>query len=99
MNRTVELVAEGFSFLEGPVYDPGTGSLLVADLDGGGVWRFRDGVAPENVAPGVARGSGIAWHESRALVLAPPALRVFDGSRRRFLPGEATRDGVRRYND
>ena len=53
-NATVEKLASGFQFLEGPAWEARTGTLIFSDIPADRLYRF-DPAAPAGTAPAVFR--------------------------------------------
>lgn len=62
-------IARGYSIVEGPAWNPATGSLLFADGFTGGVWSLGPAGELELIIP-KRRCSGIALHEAGGLVVS-----------------------------
>ncbi len=93
------LVAEGFSFLEAPVWDAAAGSLLVCDYHRGGIYRIGSGGLIECVGPGHFGIGGMAQHVDGGLVIAVDRLLLLHPTTVTVLDDHASAVGVKRYND
>jgi D-xylonolactonase len=66
--KSLETISTGHGLLEGPVWDKTLG-FIVADATVGGVWRIKQGSAPEVVVPHRKGIGGLALHENGSVVI------------------------------
>lgn len=65
-----ELISSGHGLLEGPVFDPDLGGLIVADADVGGVWSFPSSGPAKLIVPHRRGIGGMAVHSNGGLVVS-----------------------------
>ncbi len=66
----LELLAEGFGWAEGPVWDAKTGELLFSDVPGNVIHAWKDGKIREFMRPSGYSGNDPAWRSSGSNGLA-----------------------------
>ena len=81
-DASLEVLAEGFRWAEGPVAEPGTGDILFSDVPANQVWRWNEqaglslylspsGYTQLDQAPNLAQGAnGLIFNHQQQLVLA-----------------------------
>lgn len=81
-DATLEILAEGFGWAEGPVAEPGSGDILFSDVPANKVWRYNQknglslylspsGYTALNAEPNLKEGSnGLIFNAKNQLVLA-----------------------------
>src|SRR5688572_11857655 len=57
----LELVATGFVFTEGPLWDPSTRSLLFSDIPADRIYRWSEGGAAEVFREPSGKSNGLTW--------------------------------------
>jgi len=100
MDRTIERVADGFAFPEGPCFDA-QGDLYVTQLASGWIARVRGGVVEQYVHTGEAP-NGAVFSEDNLLWIAEAGthqLLRYDGVELAEIAGECEGQPLRRPND